>query len=264
MKPKLHKNPIKLVEPLVRCIAKTQLHEAQIADFLGAESAEWSRPEIIQENDRLIEFSGRICYMSFGARQSPRSNAEYVRNLIDSGHESVLEHSSWTFLATGVSRGFTHQLVRHRVGFSFSQLSQQYYDESEASFVAPPSLKRGTQQYSLWETAMQDALKKYRAILASARELAISTSFEDKEQLREIRSTARSVLPNSIEAKIVFSANGRAIRHFLATRGSIEGDWEMRNVSVQLFNIVSHDAPAIFQDFELRILDDGSKSVVQL
>lgn len=265
MTQRVDKPKLKIVQPLVRCIAKTKFEESDVSSFLSEEKVEWIRPSTALQGDRLIEFSGRICYMSFGeGKQSPKTNAEYIRHLIDSGHESVLEHTTWTFLATGVSRGFTHQLVRHRVGFSFSQLSQQYYDESEAAFVAPPSLREGTQSYDAWVDAMVGALEKYKSILDSAKELAISDSLVKKERDREIRSTARTVLPNSIEAKIVFSANARAIRHFLSARGAIEGDWEMRNVSVQLFNIVVRDAPAIFQDFELHDLDDGSQSVVKI
>src|SRR5450759_2970701 len=90
--------------------------------------------------ERLVEFAGRICYMSFGSNQAPGTNAEYIRKLIRNKHESVLEHAAWTVLISGVSRAFTHQLVRQRVGFAFSQLSQQYHDESNIRFVVPPGI----------------------------------------------------------------------------------------------------------------------------
>jgi thymidylate synthase (FAD) len=247
--------------PKVRCIAKTVADFDAIQDFLGAENTVWNKTKSSSERDSLVEFSGRICYMSFGGRQSPRNNKEYIRNLIDSGHGSVLEHVSWTFIVSGVSRGFTHQLVRHRAGFSYSQLSQQYYDESDASFVAPPSLKNATSLYKRWSVAMQSSLDLYRELIASAQKLSIDSSFSNKEKLREIRTTARSILPNAIETKIVFTANARAIRNFLEARGAIEGDWEMRDVSSQIFDIVKDDAPSLFQDFEMFALEDGSRSV---
>lgn len=252
---------MKISTPQVRCIAKTVTDFDAIQDFLGAEKTLWNKTQNSSSRDNLIEFSGRVCYMSFGARQSPRNNKEYIRNLIDSGHGSVLEHVNWTFIASGVSRGFTHQLVRHRAGFSYSQLSQQYYDESDADFVAPPSLKKSTSLYKKWVNAMQSSLDLYRELIASAQKLSISNSFSNKEKLREIRTTARSILPNAIETKIVFTANARAIRNFLETRGAIEGDWEMRDVSSQIFNIVKEDAPSLFQDFEIVALEDGSYSV---
>jgi thymidylate synthase (FAD) len=97
--------------------------------FLQEEGQEW-KGSTSTPAERLVEFAGRICYMAFGVRQSTKTNSEYIGNLIRQEHESVLEHVGWTFLLTNVSRAFTHQLVRHRVGFSFSQLSQQYHDES--------------------------------------------------------------------------------------------------------------------------------------
>ncbi|MBV6664215.1 FAD-dependent thymidylate synthase [Pseudomonas yamanorum] len=254
---------MKISFPQVRCIAKTVADFDAIQDFLGAESMVWNKTENSSERDSLIEFSGRVCYMSFGPRQSPRNNKEYIRNLIDSGHGSVLEHVSWTFIVSGVSRGFTHQLVRHRAGFSYSQLSQQYYDESDASFVAPPSLKKATSLYKKWVGSMQSSLDLYRELISSAQKMAINSSFSNKEKLRELRTTARSILPNAIETKIVFTANARAIRNFLEARGAIEGDWEMREVSSQIFNMVKEDAPSLFQDFEIFALKDGSCSVVR-
>jgi len=252
---------MKISTPQLRCIAKTVVDFNMIQDFLGVENTTWKKTKNSSVSDDLIEFSGRVCYMSFGSRQSPRTNAEYIRNLIESGHGSVLEHASWTFLASGVSRGFTHQLVRHRVGFSYSQLSQQYYDESDADFVAPPSLRKGTVLYIKWVDAMQSSLGLYRELIASAKKLSINKSFSNKEKLRELRTTARSILPNAIETKIVFTVNARAIRNFLDARGAIEGDWEMREVSSQIFDIVKEDAPSVFQDFEVVTLDDGSRSV---
>ena len=108
--------------------------------FLNDEGTNWRRTQGATGIEELIEVSGRVCYMSFGPDQSPRPNRDYVANLLRMRHESVLEHASWTLLLTGVSRAFTHQLVRHRAGFSYSQLSQQYHDERDATFVEPSSL----------------------------------------------------------------------------------------------------------------------------
>ncbi len=254
---------MKVSSPIVRCIAKSSVDYDSIKEFLDSENVLWQRTTNSNDSDELVEFSGRICYMSFGQRQSPKSNPEYILNLIDSGHGSVLEHANWTFIASGVSRGFTHQLVRHRAGFSYSQLSQQYYDESDADFVAPPSLKKDSALYRKWLEAMHSSVELYRELVGSAKKLAICNSFSNKEKLRELRTTARSILPNAIETKIVFTANARALRHFLITRGAIEGDWEMRDVSNQILKIVQQDAPSLFQDFETTTLSDGSSSVVR-
>jgi thymidylate synthase (FAD) len=226
--------------------------------FLQEEGQEWKGP-ISEPAERLVEFAGRICYMSFGTRQSPRTNSEYIQNLIVQGHESVLEHAVWTFLLTNVSRAFTHQLVRHRAGFSFSQLSQQYHDESEARLLMPEGLEGFPDAADAWRVATQTAVAAYKRIISNLLSGKVS-----KETLRSIRTAARSVLPNATETKIVVTANARAIRHFLEVRGSIEGDLEMRRVSKLMYSMVLNDAPALVQDFRGQALSDGTPEVVKV
>src|SRR4029078_10998681 len=83
--------------------------------------------------------AGRLCYMS---QKNPASRAtrEYLENIKKQGHGSVLEHANYSLLLEGISRSLTHELVRHRAGFAYSQLSQRYVDESEANFVMPPAI----------------------------------------------------------------------------------------------------------------------------
>lgn len=230
--------------------------------FLLAEELQWSDSSV-RPAERLVEFAGRICYMSFGSRQSPKSNQEYIRHLISQGHESVLEHVNWTFLLAGVTRSFTHQLVRHRVGFSFSQLSQQYHDETDANFVAPPSLDEFPGVLEAWHEAIESSRDAYRKILhALEAEIKNNTPGTKKEAIRSIRSAARSVLPNATETKIVVTANARALRHFLKVRGALEGDYEMRIVSKLIYELIASDAPALVADFQIQRLRDGTPSVV--
>ena len=203
-----------------------------------------------------------MCYLSFGARQSNKSNCEYIQNLIKHGHDSVLEHVNWTFLLTGVSRAFTHQLVRHRVGFAFSQLSQQYHDESDATFVVPALVDESPKALNAWHKAIEVSRRAYREILESLNEDAPQSMTKSSEFTRLIRSAARSILPNATETKIVVTANARALRHFLKVRGCIEGDYEMRIVSKLIYDLIASDAPAIVADFQVTRLSDGTPSVV--
>src|SRR6266498_3587300 len=88
--------------------------------------------------ERLAEYAGRLCYMS---QHNPvnRTTAEYLENIKKQGHGSVLEHSVYVLLIEGISRSCSHELVRHRAGFGYSQISQRYVDESHAAFVLPPA-----------------------------------------------------------------------------------------------------------------------------
>jgi thymidylate synthase (FAD) len=226
--------------------------------FLRAENETWISTGST-EAERLVEFAGRICYMSFGSRQSPKTNKQYIENLVRQGHESVLEHVSWTFLLTSVSRAFTHQLVRHRVGFSFSQLSQQYHDESGAGLVVPNGLDDFPDALKAFQVAAKSSQDAYKLILSKL----TSAGTQSKESLRAIRSAARSVLLNATETKIVVTANARAIRHFLDVRGAIEGDIEMRRVSKLFYDVILKDAPALVADFVEQELSDGSPKILR-
>ena len=132
------------------CISSPNFNENKFFEFLNDEKLDWIRSGG-SNAEELVEVSGRICYLSFGKdKQSPRDNRKYIENLIKQGHESVLEHVNWTFVLTGISRAFSHQLVRHRVGFAYSQLSQQYHDDSGASFVVPPSIAKNEKLFIEW------------------------------------------------------------------------------------------------------------------
>jgi thymidylate synthase (FAD) len=233
-------------------------------DFLLKEECDWIETASAKPAERLIEFAGRVCYMAFGSRQFRTSNAAYIQNLIAQGHESVLEHANWSFLLSGVTRAFTHQLVRHRPGFAYSQLSQQYHDESEARFVPPRGIERSRAAAAAWKDAVEACRRAYRTIIAESDSLALDGTLPKREAARALRSTARSVLPNATETIIVVTANARAIRHFLTVRGAIAGDEEMRVVSRLVYDMIAVDAPSLIGDFQARTRADGSPEVVRI
>lgn len=254
---------IKIATFQIECLSRPNFDSDAFLRFLEINNQDWIKEANLTEGDSLIEAAGRVCYMSFGKdRQSGKSNTEYIMHLIRQGHESVLEHINWTFLLSGVSRAFTHQLVRHRVGFSYSQLSQQYHDESDASFVIPPALAACPKATMEWKNSIENSLSLYRKLISDV-ELDKHIGHESKkERLRDLRSACRSILPNATETKIVVTANARAIRHFFKMRGAIDGDWEMRAVACALFKQVQADAPGVFQDFRISVIKDGSEKLV--
>jgi thymidylate synthase (FAD) len=244
-------------EPRLYVLSRQVIDMRELARFLEEEATEWERTTGATDAEGIIEFAGRVCYMSFGSRQSPRSNREYIQNLIDQEHDSVLEHASWTFLLTGVSRAFTHQLVRHRVGFSCSQLSQQYHDETTAKFVIPEEVKANPEVMDIWLRLVEELQRGYQSITSNLEDGNLRRETLSKETRRSIRSAARSVLPNAVETKIVFSANARSLRHFLSLRGAIVGDLEMRRVSALIYSRLELEAPTLLSGFEISTHADG-------
>jgi thymidylate synthase (FAD) len=128
-----------VTEPSVYLVGGQSVDEEGLKRFLDDhEAGDWSTDTDVP-GEQLSEVAGRLCYMSF-ARPRPGGNAAYIGHILEVGHGSVLEHAVFSLIFTGVSRSFTHELVRHRAGFGFSQLSQRYVDESDVAFVAPPAL----------------------------------------------------------------------------------------------------------------------------
>src|SRR5512138_3142178 len=116
------------------------------------------------DGERLAEFAGRLCYMS-QHNPAKRTTADYLENIKKQAHGSVLEHANYSLLLEGVSRSLTHELVRHRAGFAYSQLSQRYVDESVADFVVPPAVIGDEALEKRWQTQMEDAQKTYVALV---------------------------------------------------------------------------------------------------
>ena len=245
-------------------VGRPQLDVQGFSVFLHHHQTNWQRTLGATNSEEMVEAAGRVCYMSFGPKQSPRSTSEYIKNLIVMGHESVLEHVNWSFVLAGVSRSLTHQLVRHRVGFSYSQLSQQYHDECEANFVIPSDVEANPRAYAAWRRATNVTKKAYKEILqALQKEERHNSSLKrnQKENLRALRSAARSVLPNCTETIVFMTANARALRHFLSVRGNIVGDIEMRHLAVELLRCLKKEAPALFFDYEIHPLPNGTQLV---
>ena len=246
-------------EPEVYLVGRQAVDRAEVDRFLREQGVSWST-ETERGAEMLSEMAGRICYMSFGTKQGRKSNAEYLDNIIESGHGSVLEHAVWNFVITGVSRTFTHELVRHRAGWGYSQLSQRYVDESTADFVEPDVIAEDPEAHRLWLEAIETSHKSYVALVDRLTAL-VEQRYPDMSRTSKrkmARQAARSVLPNATETKIFVTANARALRHFIELRGSAAAEPEIRGVAVKLLQIMRRESPNLFDDIQLVTLDDGS------
>lgn len=250
------KEPIRVIhQPSVYIVGRQTVQTAELDRFLADHGVSWqSDSEIAAEV--LTETAGRLCYMSF-ARPRPGGNSAYLHHIKESGHGSVLEHSVWNLLITGVSRSLTHELVRHRAGMGFSQLSQRYVDESVAEYVEPACIAADPELHELWLGAIAQV---HSAYVQLSEKLAERFADEPERTTRRkmARQAARSVLPNATETKIFVTANGRALRHFLEQRGSRHAEPEIRQLANGLLDRLAVDAPHLFGDYERVPLPDGT------
>jgi thymidylate synthase (FAD) len=210
------------------------------------------------DGERLAEFAGRLCYMS---QHNPvnRSTAEYLENIKKQGHGSVLEHAVYVLLIEGISRSCSHELVRHRAGFGYSQISQRYVDESHAAFVMPPATQGDAKLEAEWQQQVTEAQAAYvRAVEG------LMQRYEwvaDKVHRRKMaREAARSVLPNATEVKIVVSGNARAWRTMLELRCGEGAELEIRRMAIAVLRVLQKEAGALFSDFEIYAANDQQEA----
>jgi thymidylate synthase (FAD) len=177
--------------------------------------------------------------------------------IIDVGHFSVLEHASVSFYITGISRSCTHELVRHR-HFSYSQLSQRYVPEHDAEVVTPPGLEDDPELMDIF-TAAADASRVAYIELLNRLEAKFADQPNAVLRRKQARQAARAVLPNATETRIVVTGNYRAWRHFIAMRASEHADVEIRRLAIACLRELVDVAPAVFADFEISTLADGTE-----
>ena len=204
--------------------------------------------------ERLAEFAGRLCYMS-QANPAKRPTREYLDNIKKQGHGSVLEHSNYSLLVEGVSRSLTHELVRHRAGFAYSQLSQRYVDESTAAFVVPPAVIGEEKLEAAWREQIESAQATYVTLVEQLMERYGWVA--DRVHRRKMaREAGRAVLPNATETKIVVTGNVRAWRTMLELRSSEGAEMEIRRFAIAALRLLQREAPGFFSDFVIYVADD--------
>ena len=210
------------------------------------------------DGERLAEFAGRLCYMS---QRNPanRTTRDYLENIKRQGHGSVLEHVTYSVLIEGVSRSLTHELVRHRAGWAYSQLSQRYVDESVADFVMPPAIIGDEALEHTWREQVESAQRSYVRLVDELMQRYAWVA--DKVHRRKMaREAARAVLPNATETKIVATGNVRAWRTMLELRSSEGAELEIRRFAIMALRLMQTEAPAMFSDFEFYVAEDRKEA----
>lgn len=204
--------------------------------FFGDGGTRGSDPE------NTAEFAGRICYDSFGVGGNPNvtrvreGQIEYFENILNSGHGSVLEHVNFGFVFQDVSRVFSHELVRHRVGTAISQQSGRYVRPTELVIVHDPLFTDQDQE---------DFEEIERRFLARVDQYDWDNMpFKEK---KKVTSMLRKKLPEGIATEVMWTANVRTLRHVVEMRTGEAPEWEIDHVFRQVGNILMDQSEALFQ-----------------
>ena len=162
--------------------------------------------------------------------------ADFVAKILESGHESPVEHVSFTFAVEGVSRACTHQLVRHRIA-SYSQQSQRYVDGSEFDYILPPAIGNIPEAKARFEAFLEEVGTAYRDLKAM---------LEAAGRADKAKEDARFVLPQAAESKIVVTMNCRSLLNFFALRCCMRAQWEIRGLAMRMLELCREQLPMLF------------------
>jgi thymidylate synthase (FAD) len=221
-------------------------------------------PTQLPPAELICKFAGQLCYLSFGPKRTWNHRAsDYFKNIRESGHGSVLEHACFSFLFYGISRSVTHELVRHRAGAGFSQVSQRYVDGKALRFVERPEYQVIPKLHEMFITRIERAYAEYHEIadilLQHQQSGLAELSGEKKTDMRKkVNQCARSILPNETEAPIVATFNVRAIRHVLEMRANEAAEVEIRRMAYMMYCVLHKFSPILFEDYKTFTLPDNT------
>lgn len=238
------------------------------------------------EPDKVVAQAGKLCYSAVGVDEitqklTEEEIARYVNMLASIGHESPLEHVSFTFAIEGISRACTHQIVRHRIA-SYSQQSQRYVKLEQFEYIIPPAIEKNPEAKRIFIETMERDQEAYdelvdllledilidkhaadygsciREILKENPDVAPDRSkvldlyaekfFEDyRKAEKQAIEDARYVFPNACETKIVVTMNARSLLHFFNVRCCNRAQWEIREMATEMLKECKKIAPALFK-----------------
>ena len=241
------------VKPKVYLIGYTTIDEVALMMYLEDTNQRDFELEIqnalnegLDLGEILCSFYAKACYASLTPNKNKnitktRPIYDNIRNILDSGHGSVIEHCSLSFMITNCSRVFTHELVRHRAGTAFSQTSGRYVRSNELDVVIDPILEPA---YDLIEECRLYLKEWYRRM---EEQLKID-DVKDFSTKKKLTSAMRRMLPNGQSNEIGVTINIRALRHVIEARTSHHAEWEIRYVFNQIYKICKKKYKVMFVD----------------
>lgn len=233
--------------------------------------------------DLVVALAAKLCYSKVGVdgieqKLTSEEIERFVEMLVSIGHESPLEHVTFTFAVEGISRACSHQLVRHRIA-SYSQQSQRYVNlVDKFEYIVPPAYKNNPILESIYLKAMKQDAENYAdlvkiSLLQKAKELGLGEKYarelvtadeefkkkcpslidyfkykQRKEYMKAEKQAiedARYVFPNACETKLVFTMNARTLINFIKHRKCRRAQWEIREMAIEMEELIREVAPAL-------------------
>lgn len=239
---------VRFLTPKTYLIGATAVYSEQLLNYLrDTEQEEFFDKAMDHTNlaEALCSFYAKLCYAALVVGKNEnitrtRDIPDNIKATIASGHTSIFEHVYLNFVTTDCSRVFTHELVRHRIGTSFSQTSGRYVRAHPLRIVLDPILDPVA---SLIEHLLEEIEATYKLM-----ENDLLEGVTDFALKKKITSALRRILPNGQVNEIGWGANITALRHIIQMRTSRHAEWEIRTVFADVFRLVREKFPLLFHD----------------
>lgn len=214
--------------------------------------------EYTPQPEKIIAAAAKLCYSDSGCENimdglDYEKTNNFVKMLSDMGHESPIEHVSFTFAIEGVSRTLLAQITRHRHA-SFSVQSQRYVRKNNFVYITPPAISADAEVNEMYQKAMNDSYSSYNKIADKLCEKYVAEFLEQGLSEKTAKSKAekmaiedaRFVLPNACETKMVVTMNARSLVNFFRLRCCNRAQWEIRALAIDMFKLCYKVAPSLF------------------
>ncbi|MDO4710567.1 MAG: FAD-dependent thymidylate synthase [Peptostreptococcaceae bacterium] len=193
--------------------------------------------------DKVVTMAAKLCYSPVGVEEIGKDLTEeqvekFLEMLVGMGHESPIEHASFTFAIEGISRACSHQLVRHRIA-SYSQQSQRYVRLDNMEYIVPPSIEDIPSAKETYIRSMDRTQEDYKELV----DRLIAAGKTEKEAIED----ARYVFPNACETKIVLTMNARSLLNFFSKRCCERAQWEIKELAYEMLKECKKVAPILFR-----------------
>lgn len=212
------------------------------------------------EPEKIVAACAKLCYSDSGADTlldglSEENTQSFVQMLSSIGHESPVEHVSFTFGIEGVSRTFLAQITRHRIA-SYSVQSQRYVKQNNFIYITPPEIENDQTAKKLFDESMEQAVgsynriadilekKHYDELILNGTDEKAARSKAEKKAIED----ARFVLPNACETKMVVTMNVRSLLNFFRLRCCYRAQWEIKSVADEMLRLCCQAAPSLFKN----------------
>lgn len=218
--------------------------------------------ELLQYNpdsQKIVAASAKLCYSSSEIKGildglDTEKTMSFIERLMSMGHESPLEHISFTFGIEGVSRSLLAQLTRHRIA-SYSVKSQRYVKEGRFEFIIPKEIEADEKAKQIFLSAMEDDVKAYNSLTEILFEKHYNDMIKSGMDEKKAKSAAekkaiedaRYVLPNACETKLIATFNARSLLNFFNHRCCERAQWEIRDLASEMLRLVKEICPVIFK-----------------